>query len=167
MAAERAVSVIGLGYDLTSDIRLTACKPGPNGSGLIEVDQKSTKDLVVPGGVVVSNVSTSIKCDKGERTRFRSDALSFSQVKFLVSVFSFQILFTGKFCLHPPLPDPTCGILLAMLLLLLLVFIFPQVFNMGMLGKWELGNCGFFSKDFVAAAVHLLKRNTKMIEKSL
>ncbi|KAL3377219.1 hypothetical protein AABB24_003562 [Solanum stoloniferum] len=79
-AAERAVSVIGLGYDLTSDIRLTACKIGPNGSGLIEVDQKSTKDLLVPGGVVVSNVSTSIKCDKGERTRFRSDALSFSQM---------------------------------------------------------------------------------------
>lgn len=91
-AAERAVSVIGLGYDLTSDIRLTACKPGPGGSGLIEIDQKSTKDVVVPGGVVVKNVSTSIKCDKGERTRFRSDALSFSQVVFFVSVF-FSIKF--------------------------------------------------------------------------
>lgn len=79
-AAERAVSVIGFGYDLTADIRLSACKPGPSGSGLIEIQRSSTRDLVLPAGVVVPNVSTSIKCDKGERTRFRSDALSFSQV---------------------------------------------------------------------------------------
>lgn len=97
-AAEKAVSVIGFGYDLTSDIRLTACKPCPSGSGLIEVDQKSTKDLVVPGGVVVSKVSTSIKCDKGERTRFRSDALSFSQVIFLFHFFpTIFLVFTFAF----------------------------------------------------------------------
>lgn len=81
-AAERAVSVIGFGYDLTADIRLSGCKAGPSGSGLIEIQRSSTRDLVLPGGVVVSNVSTSIKCDKGERTRFHSDALSFSQVIF-------------------------------------------------------------------------------------
>ena len=79
-AAEKAVSVIGFGYDLSMDIRLTACKPGPSGSRLIELDERITKDLVVPGGVVVPNVSASINCDKGERTRFRSDVLSFSQV---------------------------------------------------------------------------------------
>lgn len=80
-AAEKAVSVIGFGYDLAADIRLSACKPGPSGSGLIELDRSSTKDLVMPGGVVVGNVSTAIKCDKGERTRFRSDALTFNQVR--------------------------------------------------------------------------------------
>lgn len=96
-AAEKAVSVIGLGYDLTSDIRLTACKIGPNGYGLIEIDQKSTKDLLVPGGVVVSNVSTSIKCDKGERTRFRSDALSFSQVNSLFQFFHFKFFYRYLF----------------------------------------------------------------------
>ncbi|CDO99506.1 unnamed protein product [Coffea canephora] len=79
-AAEKAVGAIGMGYDLTADIRLSACKEGPNGSRLIELDDSSTKELVVPGGVVVPGVSTSIKCDKGERTRFRSDFLSFSQM---------------------------------------------------------------------------------------
>ncbi|XP_022847572.1 MACPF domain-containing protein NSL1-like [Olea europaea var. sylvestris] len=69
-AAEKAVSVIGFGYDLTSDIRLLACKAGPKGTGLIELDRTQIKDLVVPGGVVVPGVSASIKCDKGERTRF-------------------------------------------------------------------------------------------------
>ncbi|XAR66492.1 hypothetical protein NMG60_11012756 [Bertholletia excelsa] len=79
-AAEKAVSVIGFGYDLTVDIRLSGCKPGPSGSSLIELDRAQTKDLVVPGGIVVPNVPASIKCDKGERTRFRSDILSFNQM---------------------------------------------------------------------------------------
>ncbi|CAA0817872.1 MACPF domain-containing protein NSL1 [Striga hermonthica] len=79
-AADKAVSVIGYGYDLTSDIRLSACKPGPSGSGLIELDRNRKKDLVVPGNVVVSDVCAAIKCDKGERIRFSSDALSFNQM---------------------------------------------------------------------------------------
>ncbi|KAF7840282.1 MACPF domain-containing protein NSL1 [Senna tora] len=79
-AAEKAVSAIGLGYDLCKDIRFSACKSGPSGSRLIEIDPNQTSDLVFPGGVVVSNVPTSIKCDKGERTRFRSDVLSFNQM---------------------------------------------------------------------------------------
>ncbi|KAJ9136132.1 hypothetical protein P3X46_033240 [Hevea brasiliensis] len=79
-AAEKAVSVIGFGYDLTNDVRLSACKPGPSGSRLIELDPNLTRNLVVPGGVVVTHVSTAIKCDKGERTRFRSDVLSFNQM---------------------------------------------------------------------------------------
>ena len=57
-AAEKAVGAIGMGYDLTADIRLSACKEGPNGSRLIELDDSSTKELVVPGGVVVPGVST-------------------------------------------------------------------------------------------------------------
>lgn len=79
-AAEKAVEVIGSGYNLTADIRLSACKMGPNGSRLIELDESSTKDLVLPCGVVVHGVSVSIKCDKGENTRFRSDVLSFNQM---------------------------------------------------------------------------------------
>ncbi|XVF27602.1 hypothetical protein REPUB_Repub14bG0122400 [Reevesia pubescens] len=79
-AAEKAVSVIGFGYDLYNDIRLSACRSGPSRSRLIELDSAVSRDLVFPGGVVVKNVPNSIKCDKGERTRFRSDVLSFNQM---------------------------------------------------------------------------------------
>ncbi|XP_058197782.1 MACPF domain-containing protein NSL1 [Rhododendron vialii] len=89
-AAEKAVSVIGSGFDLATDLRLSACKPG---SSLVELDQARTKDLVVPGGVVVSNVSASIKCDKGERTRFRSDVLSFNQMS---EQFNQELALSGK-----------------------------------------------------------------------
>ncbi|XP_031250364.1 MACPF domain-containing protein NSL1-like [Pistacia vera] len=92
-AAEKAVSVIGFGYDLCSDVRLTACKPGPSGSRLIEMDQTRTRDLVFPGGVVVKNVCSSIKCDKGERTRFRSDVLSFNQMS---EKFNREMSLSGK-----------------------------------------------------------------------
>ncbi|GJV80568.1 hypothetical protein Tco_1516438 [Tanacetum coccineum] len=78
--SKKVVSVIGYGYDLTCDIRLTACKPGLSGSSLIELNETTTKDLVVPGGVVVPNVSPAIKCDKGERTRFHYDVLTFNQL---------------------------------------------------------------------------------------
>ncbi|KAI3740715.1 hypothetical protein L2E82_31186 [Cichorium intybus] len=92
-AAEKAVSVIGNGYDLTSDIRLTNCKPGPSGSTLIDLDGTLTKDLVVPGGVVVPDVPASIKCDKGERTRFRSDVVSFNQ---MAEQFNQDVSLSGK-----------------------------------------------------------------------
>ncbi|KAL6574020.1 kinetochore-associated protein nsl1 [Orobanche hederae] len=92
-AAEKAVSVIGFGYDLTSDIRLSACKPGSSGSGLIELDRTRKKNLLVPGNVVVPEVSASIKCDKGERTRFSSDALSFNQMS---EHFNQELSLSGK-----------------------------------------------------------------------
>ncbi|XP_072966568.1 MACPF domain-containing protein NSL1 isoform X2 [Typha angustifolia] len=75
-AAERAVAAIGCGYNLSSDLRLTYCKP----HRLIELDESQTHDLVFPDGVVVSGVPREIKCDKGERTRFRSDVVSFHQM---------------------------------------------------------------------------------------
>lgn len=81
-AAQKAVAAIGSGYDLCYDLRLNSCKPV-----LIELDRTRTRDLVVPGGAVVPNVSTSIKCDKGERTKFRSDVVSFNQVLFLCGFF--------------------------------------------------------------------------------
>ena len=79
-AAEKAVLAIGSGYDITDDIRLSACKPGPSGSGLIVLDHSTRKEMVLPCGRVVSNVSASISCGRGERTRFSSDVLSFAQV---------------------------------------------------------------------------------------
>ncbi|KAL5715427.1 hypothetical protein ACHQM5_017247 [Ranunculus cassubicifolius] len=78
-AAEKAVCAIGHGYDLSSDIRLLYCKPGPAGLPLIEIDRNSSRHLVLPGGIVVNNVSKSITSDKGERTRFGSDVVSFHQ----------------------------------------------------------------------------------------
>ncbi|XP_038894492.1 MACPF domain-containing protein NSL1 [Benincasa hispida] len=92
-AAEKAVSVIGFGYDLCNDLRLSSCKPGPSGSKLIDIDFTRTRDLVLPGGVVVPNVSTSINCDKGERTRFRSDVISFNQMS---ELFNQQLSLSGK-----------------------------------------------------------------------
>lgn len=92
-AAELAVSAIGSGYDLTADIRLSGCKSGRVGLRLIELDRTVSKDLVFPGGIVVPDVSASIKCDKGERTRFHSDVVSFNQVNFyFIFMFFFLIL---------------------------------------------------------------------------
>ncbi|CAN8313482.1 unnamed protein product [Cochlearia groenlandica] len=93
-AAEKAVSVIGLGYDLNSDIRLSACKSTHDGSRLVEIDPtQNHRDLLFPGGIVVDNVSSSIKCDKGERTRFCSDILSFNQMS---EKFNQDMSLTGK-----------------------------------------------------------------------
>ncbi|RWV96907.1 hypothetical protein GW17_00040336, partial [Ensete ventricosum] len=77
--AEKAVAAIGCGYDLCSDLWLSHVKPDPEGRRLIELDQTLAHDLVLPGGVVVPNVPKSIKCDRGSRTRFRSDVISFHQ----------------------------------------------------------------------------------------
>jgi hypothetical protein len=87
--AEKAVAAIGLGYDLCNDIKLSSCKSGSSESRLIELDQTRTRDLIVPGGVVVPHVSTSIKCDKGERTRFRTVVVSFHKVPFFFFFFFF------------------------------------------------------------------------------
>ncbi|KAF8413838.1 hypothetical protein HHK36_001832 [Tetracentron sinense] len=92
-AAEKAVSVIGFGYDLSSDIHLSYCKYGLSDSRLIELDETLARDLVLPGGIVIPNVSTSIKCDKGERTRFRSDVLSFHQMS---EQFNHDLSLSGK-----------------------------------------------------------------------
>ncbi|PKI38889.1 hypothetical protein CRG98_040720 [Punica granatum] len=92
-AAERAVSVIGMGYDLTNDLRLSSSKPGPAGSRLIELDVQAAQDLVVPGGAVVKGVPGCIKCDKGERTRMQSDVLSFNQMS---EHFNQELSLSGK-----------------------------------------------------------------------
>lgn len=76
-AANVALHSIGRGYDITLDLRLKYCK---GDSRLIELDEDLGREIVLPGGISVPNVSKSIKCDKGERTRFRSDVLTFQQV---------------------------------------------------------------------------------------
>ncbi|XP_010917939.1 MACPF domain-containing protein NSL1 isoform X1 [Elaeis guineensis] len=92
-AAEMAVAAVGCGYDLSSDLRLTYCKTGPSGSRLIELDGTLAHDLMLPGGIVVPGVPHSIKCDKGERLRFRSDVVSFHQ---MAEQFNQSMLLSGK-----------------------------------------------------------------------
>ncbi|CAL1352537.1 unnamed protein product [Linum trigynum] len=79
-AAEYAIGSIGLGYDIAVDLRLKYRKGDVNDSRLIEIDENGGREIVLPGGIVIPNVPKSIKCDKGERTRFRSDVLSFQQM---------------------------------------------------------------------------------------
>uniref|UniRef100_A0A0D9WJK6 MACPF domain-containing protein n=1 Tax=Leersia perrieri TaxID=77586 RepID=A0A0D9WJK6_9ORYZ len=81
-AAEAAVGVVGCGYDLNSDVRLSRVKPGGR---LVDIDGGSSggearRELILPGGAVVAGVPVGIVADKGERTRFRSDVLSFAQM---------------------------------------------------------------------------------------
>ncbi|GJN16670.1 hypothetical protein PR202_gb03687 [Eleusine coracana subsp. coracana] len=92
--AESAIRSIGLGFDVANDIRLKCCKqrnsPDPL---LIELDHGEVQDIVLPGGQTVPNVPNSIKCDKGERTRFRSDVLSFQQMS---EQFNQELSLSGK-----------------------------------------------------------------------
>ncbi|GFQ03961.1 macpf domain-containing protein at4g24290 [Phtheirospermum japonicum] len=76
-AAKVAIDSIGRGYDISLDVRLKYCK---GDSRLIEIDEDQGREIVLPAGISVPNVSKSIKCDKGERTRFRSDVLTFQQM---------------------------------------------------------------------------------------
>ncbi|KAI5055127.1 hypothetical protein GOP47_0030272 [Adiantum capillus-veneris] len=56
------------------------CCKDVDGAPLIEIYDKETYELTLPGGVVIENVPTVVKSDKGERTRFRSDILTFEQM---------------------------------------------------------------------------------------
>ncbi|CAI0375152.1 unnamed protein product [Linum tenue] len=92
-AAEYAIGSIGLGYDIAVDLRLKYRKGDVNDSRLIEIDENGGREIVLPGGIVIPNVPKSIKCDKGERTRFRSDVLSFQQMSEQVNQ---EMSITGK-----------------------------------------------------------------------
>lgn len=74
-AALAAVEALGCGYDLTSDYRLKY-KKGP----LLQLQPGHSKDLSIPGGITIPNVSRDIKCDKGERMRFASEVMQFQQM---------------------------------------------------------------------------------------
>ncbi|MED6143135.1 hypothetical protein PIB30_003845 [Stylosanthes scabra] len=92
-AAEIAIGSIGRGYDISTDLRLKYCKGDSLNSRLIEIDEDDVREVFLPGGVSIPNVSKSIKCDKGERTRFRSDVLSFQQMS---EQFNQELSLTGK-----------------------------------------------------------------------
>ncbi|KAI3497515.1 hypothetical protein L1887_40181 [Cichorium endivia] len=85
-AAYFAVQLIGCGYDISSDLRLAYGKHdyfrtnSYRNCRLIEIDEDEARDIMLPGGVLILNVPNSIKCDKGERTRFQSGVLSFQQM---------------------------------------------------------------------------------------
>ncbi|XP_024543995.1 MACPF domain-containing protein CAD1 [Selaginella moellendorffii] len=72
--AVAAIRALGRGFDVTLDLKVEYAK-----GCLIDVDQE-TRELIVPGNVVVENVSKDIKVDKGENTRFRTDVLDFHQM---------------------------------------------------------------------------------------
>lgn len=90
-AANNAIQSIGRGYDISVDLRLKYCKG--NFGRLIEIGEDQGREIVLPGGIPIPNVSKSIKCDKGERTRFRSDVLSFQQMS---EQFNQEVSLTGK-----------------------------------------------------------------------
>ncbi|CAL4972048.1 unnamed protein product [Urochloa decumbens] len=92
--AEAAIRSIGLGFDVVSDIRIKYCKQrGSQDPWLIDLDHGEVQDIVLPGGVTVAGVTRSIKCDKGERMRFRSDVLSFQQMS---EQFNQELSLSGK-----------------------------------------------------------------------
>ncbi|KAI9114479.1 hypothetical protein K1719_014707 [Acacia pycnantha] len=94
--AETAINSPGLGYDLTNDLKLYSCKkifPDPR---LISKDKDQLRTIELPNGISVSNVSKSIKCDKGERMRLCSDVLSFQQMS---EQFNQELSLSGKISL--------------------------------------------------------------------
>ncbi|KAK3037702.1 hypothetical protein RJ639_031073 [Escallonia herrerae] len=92
-AAKVAIQSIGRGYDDSSDLRFKYCKGDSTNPRLIEIDEDQGREVVLPGGIMIPNVSKMIKCDKGERTRFQSDVLSFQQMS---EQFNQEISLTGK-----------------------------------------------------------------------
>ncbi|CAA6663936.1 unnamed protein product [Spirodela intermedia] len=91
--AENAIRSIGRGFDICADLRLKACKPDSKEPCLIELDHGQGRELYLPGGISIPNVSKSIKCDKGERMRFRSDALPF---QLMAEQFNKELSLSGK-----------------------------------------------------------------------
>ncbi|KAL8208931.1 hypothetical protein R6Q57_008343 [Mikania cordata] len=95
-AANVAIQSIGCGYDILLDLRLKYCKHCPSSDSsnrLIEIDEVDGRDIVLPGGLLISNVAKSIHYDKGQRTRFRSDVLSFQQMS---EQFNHELSLPGK-----------------------------------------------------------------------
>ncbi|KAL7177072.1 hypothetical protein ACSBR2_030408 [Camellia fascicularis] len=81
----RALESLGLGFDLASDFRLKFAKGCPGGGRLVALDEANTRNIVIPGGVTIRGVSEDIRCDKGDRIRFKSDVLEFNQMSELLN----------------------------------------------------------------------------------
>ncbi|KAI4342117.1 hypothetical protein MLD38_026774 [Melastoma candidum] len=78
--ARSAIDSLGRGFDLTSDFRLGFAK-----DRLVHFAERGESDLFVPGAGVVPGVPVDVRCDKGDRIRFRSDVLQFSQMSELLN----------------------------------------------------------------------------------
>ncbi|KAJ4710106.1 Macpf domain-containing protein [Melia azedarach] len=74
---ERAVSCLGKGFDLTSDFKLKYCKGKER---LVVLNETDKRDIFLPGFGSIHDVSIDIKGDKGDRTRYQSDILTFNQM---------------------------------------------------------------------------------------
>uniref|UniRef100_A0A0D9VKR4 MACPF domain-containing protein n=1 Tax=Leersia perrieri TaxID=77586 RepID=A0A0D9VKR4_9ORYZ len=90
-AAEKAVRCLGRGFDMTGDLRLKYCKGG--GAGCLVERSGETAALTVPGVGVIGDVPTDVRCDKGDRVRFKSDVLEFSKMS---ELFNQRCLVEGK-----------------------------------------------------------------------
>ncbi|KAH1160799.1 hypothetical protein GLYMA_11G252700v4 [Glycine max] len=82
------IECLGKGFDLTSDFRLKFAKG--SGRRLVVVDEGNKRDITVPGtggggAATIPNVSEDIRCDKGDRLRFKSDVLQFNQMSELLN----------------------------------------------------------------------------------
>jgi hypothetical protein len=77
LSVEDVIKSVGLGYDLTNDLKLKSCKYHYK---LIAIDHDNLRTVQLPGRVSIPNVPKSINCDKGDRMRLCSDVLSFQQV---------------------------------------------------------------------------------------
>ncbi|KAJ7979133.1 MACPF domain-containing protein [Quillaja saponaria] len=80
----RALECLGKGFDLTSDFRLKFAK-GIQGGRLVVLDEVNKTDILIPGGTTIKGVSENIRCDKGDRTRFKSEVLEFNQMSQLLN----------------------------------------------------------------------------------
>lgn len=76
----KATEALGCGFDFASDFRLKFVKKCSNGGRLVILDEMNRRNVVVPGGVTIPDVSENIRCDKGDHIRFKSDVLEFNQV---------------------------------------------------------------------------------------
>ncbi|KAL5211911.1 hypothetical protein ABZP36_022758 [Zizania latifolia] len=80
-AAEKAVRCLGRGFDMASDLRLKYCKGGAgSAAGCLVERSGETAPLTVPGVGVVRDVPADVRCDKGDRVRFKSDVLEFNKM---------------------------------------------------------------------------------------
>ena len=73
----KAMEALGKGFDLTSDFRLKFAKGTRR---LVVVDEFNNRDILIPAGPTIPAVPLDIRCDKGDRLRFKSDVLEFNQV---------------------------------------------------------------------------------------
>ncbi|PNX73655.1 MACPF domain-containing protein at4g24290-like protein, partial [Trifolium pratense] len=90
LSVEDVIKSVGLGYDLTHDLRLKSCKYH---SKLIAIDHDNLRTIQLPGRVSIPNVPKSINCDKGDRMRLSSDVLSFQQMS---EQFNQEVSLNGK-----------------------------------------------------------------------